>query len=975
MYWGVLKGRTYLGLQGGQVNGSGSLSVNTPPKSSLPWYLRWAGNKKIGSAQASFNNKYFQSSVRLWFIKFAQKLVFGKTSFPWFHYYLGRNMNNLHKIWKGERDGMQVVTFNVPENSKQLLVVAMDTLNPTLFDFTLEDPEGFIYTKDNVYYYEANDSVQQTIMSLLDPIPGEWDFLADYDGQFDVDISITNQEATVLIEQPEGKRTRSDQVLFYLNDFADTMDVQVYYDNSNKHFNGTMIDDFRVINNGMVDFTWQNQDVPNGEYYIYCRVDDGYNEPYLQYAPGSIWVENIAGLESPQNFTVSQANDTFLASWDEPDSENIIAATVYYRNISTGRIAEESVYDNTSLVIKDLEPGQEYELWASFIDEGGNFSEPCGKINHIFNAGFRNNPPYFTLDPDSLYVFEEEYQRLYKLTANDADGDDLTFSVPNDSLGISIFFDNLIWKPVEGDRGVYDVMLTVTDGSFIDTTYQQLIVYTAQQAGVSLAFNSVNLYEMDNMFVKINNYSCPESYQQVTLKNLRTQEETILETRKVNGFEYIGQFGLSFADRTDLSVKDGDTIEAKYVYLNEDYYAYSCYDSLPQPSDNIPPGAINDLGIESLSNNMIKLRWTATGNDADSGKAFRYDIRYAFEPVNSEDVYFTANRILEYPYPSPSGEEDSLLIDLMELQGIAQHSMVYFSIKAEDEMQNRGGLSNSPGMQCSVNPANITAIVRDVYNIDLAWEGPLPAENYAGFLHYNIFRKFNEDELLLISTGILQTEYTDNLKFLPDGIYQYAIQAIYETEASDTILATPVLMERFVDVNILISLPDTGNYEGIVFGMNGLDDIYGQQFSQITGSTGIVSLNNVFFSEYAVVASKNNYHTLLDTIEVSKNYHSFDLELIAISPGSITDKASTPGKFFKIYPNPTKGKFTMEMLGPDLTAVVRFEIYDMMGTLLMRDELSGRRFYEFDLSDKPAGIYLLMTKKGDEAGILKVMRR
>jgi len=81
--------------------------------------------------------------------------------------------------------------------------------------------------------------------------------------------------------------------------------------------------------------------------------------------------------------------------------------------------------------------------------------------------------------------------------------------------------------------------------------------------------------------------------------------------------------------------------------------------------------------------------------------------------------------------------------------------------------------------------------------------------------------------------------------------------------------------------------------------MNGLDNIYSQQFSQITNTTGLVSLANVFFSEYAVVASKNNYHTLLDTIIVSKNNHSFNLELSAITPGSITENSAP---FFNIYP-------------------------------------------------------------------------
>jgi hypothetical protein len=262
-------------------------------------------------------------------------------------------------------------------------------------------------------------------------------------------------------------------------------------------------------------------------------------------------------------------------------------------------------------------------------------------------------------------------------------------------------------------------------------------------------------------------------------------------------------------------------------------------------------------------------------------------------------------------------------------------------------------------------------MVQDVYFVFLDWDGPLPADQNAGLLHYNVFRKMGQGELSLLKTGITQTEYTDDLKYSPDGTYQYAVQAIYETEISDTIVAPVVLLERFVNVSILLSLPDTSDYQGIVFGMNGLDNIYSQQFSQITNTTGLVSLANVFFSEYAVVASKNNYHTLLDTIIVSKNNHSFNLELSAITPGSITENSAP---FFNIYPNPNEGIFTLELRDAFQTPGVRVEIFDMMGARVMEIELSGKRLYEFDLSGKPAGIYLLRVIRGDDIGVWKVIR-
>lgn len=976
LYYGLMQGRTYLGLVGGKVNGGGSLAVKTPRKSVLPWYLKWAGNKTIGTAQASLDNKNFQCSVQLWFIKFAQKLVFGKSGFPYFHYYLGGNMNKLHKIWKGERDGQQVITFTVPENSLKLLVVATDTITPTLFNFTLEDPSGQVYDQYNAYHYElVNDTVLQTIMTLQYPVTGEWDFITDYMGQIDMDVSITNQESTLLITEPVSKKSRSNLISLVLNDYADTMDVQVYYDNGNTHFNGTMIDEFRVINNGALEFDWQNDSVPNGEYYIYCRIDDGYNAPYLQYSSGSIMVENDPGIETPANFSVVQQDTSFLASWDPPQSEDIIATDVFVKNISTGRVIDETGYDTTSVRINNLEAGQEYRAWACFITQNSAFSDPGDTINIVYTSDVKNNPPYFTLNPEGVFSFVEGEQMQYTLTANDADGDALTFASNGEIPGLAIFGNLLIWKPSDGQRGAYNLLLTVTDGAATDSIYYMVIVYTSFQVDVDLDFNSKNLYESDNMFVKINNYACTEFTQPVILKNLRTQQQSNIEARKVNEFEYIGRFSLSVVNRSDLEVSDGDTIQAKYLFRDEEYYAYAYYDSLPQPSDNIPPGVITDLEIQPLAENFIKLLWTAVGNDMDEGHAYRYDVRYDFDPVNSEAIYLTANRIFNYPYPSDAGEKDSLILNLEDLEGISEHSMVYFSIKAEDEMQNRGGLSNSPGIQCSFNPTDMTATVRDVFYIDLDWEGPLPGYPLRGLQYYNIFRQYNQEGLVLVQSGIMQTEYTDNLKERPDGLYQYAVTAVYESGNSDTVFALPVEIERFVNVGMLFSLSDTNIYPGIQYEMTGLDAVYSHHFTGTTNSTGIVMLENVFFSQYKVSAIKSGYHNLLDTIEVSKLNNTFSLTLSPQSPGYIDDYSGTGSPFFTIRPNPNSGIFTLELSDTPHLCSTRIEIYSMIGEMIGMKEIAGQKACQFDLSGHPKGIYLVKVFRGDELGMAKLISR
>ncbi len=65
----------------------------------------------------------------------------------------------------------------------------------------------------------------------------------------------------------------------------------------------------------------------------------------------------------------------------------------------------------------------------------------------------------------------------------------------------------------------------------------------------------------------------------------------------------------------------------------------------------------------------------------------------------------------------------------------------------------------------------------------------------------------------------------------------------------------------------------------------------------------------------------------------------------------------------KIYPNPTQGLLILESQGFALNALPEYEVYTLSGSLLMRVEaMENRR--QIDLSNEPAGIYLLRIKSG-----------
>ncbi len=634
----IIRGRLYSSLNNGYFQGGGNMTVSTP--TDLPWFLNWAENITLGSAEVEVNKVYMQSQFEYFGLSLAQRAQYGKQTFPWFHYYLGGNYENLYQIWRGERDGRQVITFQVPENTGQLLVVAGNDLE--LFDYEVQAPTGMIYNAGNSNYNQFESSLQ-TVMVIDNPSAGDWDFVTDEEGEIITEFRCLDQQPTTLVSQPEDRGMRNNTVSLSFNDYSDTLSVQVYYDTDNRHFDGVLIQEFELVNNSELEFEWYNEETPDGEYFIYTRISDDANAPVMQYAPGSIIVDNVV-LEIPQNFNAVQNGESVEVNWVEPIGEDVYLTTVFYEDMSTGMLDMKSIAEDTEAVITGLTGGHPYRFYAVFVDGEYNESDASESVELVYYSAQRNNPPYFLMDDEIVYDFiADEYGEI-ELTGGDADGDNLNYNVLDNDIGLNISGDLLSWTPSHEDRGVHIMKIVASDGVMADTTSLQLSVLTQEQAAVQLKFNSPNLFEEDNMYVKLKNFRCDDIEQSVTLENMVSGESEELVLRKVNKFDYIGEFELSFRSRTLLWVANGDTIRAEYQFEGEIYHAYAVYDSLAQYSDEMSPDEISDLEIEMGNENDIVLNWTATGDDGYTGNAYHYDIRYSGEPILSKMIIFGHSR-------------------------------------------------------------------------------------------------------------------------------------------------------------------------------------------------------------------------------------------------------------------------------------------------------------------------------------------
>lgn len=90
------------------------------------------------------------------------------------------------------------------------------------------------------------------------------------------------------------------------------------------------------------------------------------------------------------------------------------------------------------------------------------------------------------------------------------------------------------------------------------------------------------------------------------------------------------------------------------------------------------------------------------------------------------------------------------------------------------------------------------------------------------------------------------------------------------------------------------------------------------------------------------------------------------------NPGIISDPNNS---FFKIYPNPTPGKFTLELNGDVTSAKVHVEIFGVLGDKILSKDMQIDRKQEFSLIEKPTGVYIVHVTSGVISETEKIIKR
>lgn len=104
-----------------------------------------------------------------------------------------------------------------------------------------------------------------------------------------------------------------------------------------------------------------------------------------------------------------------------------------------------------------------------------------------------------------------------------------------------------------------------------------------------------------------------------------------------------------------------------------------------------PAAVVNLVASTGTAAGTVDLSWTAPGDDATTGTASTYIVRYNTTTI-TESNWDASSDVAGEPDPSPAGSVES-----MTVSGLTPGQTYHFAIKTQDEVPNTSSISNSPG--------------------------------------------------------------------------------------------------------------------------------------------------------------------------------------------------------------------------------------------------------------------------------------
>jgi hypothetical protein len=141
-----------------------------------------------------------------------------------------------------------------------------------------------------------------------------------------------------------------------------------------------------------------------------------------------------------------------------------------------------------------------------------------------------------------------------------------------------------------------------------------------------------------------------------------------------------------------------------------------------------------------------------------------------------------------------------------------------------------------------------------------------------------------------------------------------------------------------------------------------------------TGNVKHIAGTNIIYYPGTIVDPGGYLHGYISTIFCNPYIHpAASAPVVAgIEDQGIDDRNNS---FFKIYPNPTPGKFTLELKGDVTSSQVHVEIFGILGDRILSKDMQIDRKQEFYLTEKPNGLYVVHVTSGLKSETGKIIKQ
>ena len=125
-------------------------------------------------------------------------------------------------------------------------------------------------------------------------------------------------------------------------------------------------------------------------------------------------------------------------------------------------------------------------------------------------------------------------------------------------------------------------------------------------------------------------------------------------------------------------------------------------DPIIQP-DTTPPSAVSTLAVGTATSATVPLTWTAVGDDASTGTATSYDMRYSTATITDAN-WAAATQAAGEPTPKAAGQAETFTVT-----GLTASTTYYFALKVGDEIPNWSALSTVQGATAAIGEGDYEA--------------------------------------------------------------------------------------------------------------------------------------------------------------------------------------------------------------------------------------------------------------------------